>query len=337
YRQPPLQAHKEHAKPPAVLERAEPRRSSHLRVRATAALSSTSPSMGVGDDSLTYDEVVQYPHWQQAMCDEFESLREHGTWRYEKATSEIALAGKSVIGCKWVYRTKTLSNGSLKAKARLVIKGYEQVTYGETFAPGARLTSLQLLIALAAKNSYHADHMDVIGAFLNPCIDEEEFMELPEGIEWLDPAMVRESKDQITGSQIVCRLLKALYRLKQAPLLWYKEIDSYLKSIGFLHSTFDPNLYTSSFEVFLLLYVDDILLVSRSTLEIQRIKKLLNTKYKMTDLGRATRFLSIEINQEETSIALSQFQFMQTILRRFEIDRCNPVQTPLEPGPQPLD
>jgi len=148
-----------------------------------------------------------------------------------------------------------------------VIKGYEQVVYGETFAPLARLTSLSMLTALAAKNGYHADHMDIIGVYLNPGIDDPEYMHLPEGIEWLDSAAVEENGGD--NSLVVCRLLKALYGLKQAPLLWYNEIDAYLKSIGFVHSSFDPNLYTSSFEVLLRLYVNDILLVSRLPSEIQ--------------------------------------------------------------------
>lgn len=96
-----------------------------MKIRASAVLASTTTSTVVGDDPLTYDEAVRQPHWRQAMCDEFDSLKRHGTWEYEKATDDIAKVGKSVIGCKWVFRMKTLPDGSLKAKARLVIKGYE--------------------------------------------------------------------------------------------------------------------------------------------------------------------------------------------------------------------
>lgn len=202
-RPPQQKTHEEYRKPPAVLESVAPRRSGRLREKATAALTSTEPSMVVGDDPLTYDEAIRFPHWQQAMREEFESLKRHGTWRYERATSKIAAAGKSVIGCKWVYRTKTLPDGSLKAKARLVIKGYEQVVYGETFALVARLTSLRMLTALAAKNGYHADHMNVIGAFLNPGIDEPEYMELPEGIEWLDSTAVKENGGECTCNRFI--------------------------------------------------------------------------------------------------------------------------------------
>ena len=104
-----------------------------------------------------------------------------------------------------------------------------------------------------------------------------------------------------------------------------------------MHSSFDPNLYTSSFEVFLLLYVDDILLVSRLSSEVQRVKGLLSANYKMTDQVRASSFLSIQIDQGLHSITLSQSRFIQKILQRFQMENCNPVQTPLEPGPQPQD
>jgi len=103
-----------------------------------------------------------------------------------------------------------------------VIEGYEQVVYGETFAPVPRLTSLHMLTVLGAKNGYYADHMDVVGAFLNPGIDEAEYMHLAEGIEWLDSAAVKENGGD--NSRGVCRLLRALYGLKQAPLLWYKRL-----------------------------------------------------------------------------------------------------------------
>ena len=159
-----------------------------------------------------------------------------------------------------------------------MIKGYEQVGYGETFAPVGtrRLTSLRMLAALASENGYHADHIDVIGAFLNPGIDEPEYMHLPEGIEWLDSAAVEENGKENT--LVVCQLLKALYGLKQAPLLWHKAIDAYLRWIGFVQWSFDPNQYTSSLEVFLLHYVDDILLGSRISSQVQRVQGLLSGK-----------------------------------------------------------
>ena len=99
-RPPQQKAHMEYIKALAAIETVEPRRFGRLRARATAALTSTLPSMVVGDDPPTYDEAIRYSHWQEAMREEFESLKRHGTWRYETATDKIAAAGKSVIGCK---------------------------------------------------------------------------------------------------------------------------------------------------------------------------------------------------------------------------------------------
>src|SRR5205807_3407780 len=120
-------------------------------------------------------------------------------------------------------------------------------------------------------------------------------------------------------------------------LLWYQEIDSYLRTLGFRHSIYDLNLYLSEQGVYLLLYVDDILLVAESLTAIEHVKTLLKDKYDMTDLGRATRFLSIEISQSPSSIALYQSHFVDTVLCRFQMQDCNPVQTPLEHGSQSYD
>ena len=87
----------------------------------------------------------------------------------------------------------------------------------------------------------------------------------------------------------------------------------------------------------MLLYFDDILLVSRMPSEIQQVKLLLSSKYRITNLGQAPCFLSIEIEQREDSITLRQSQFIRTVLRRFQIENCNPVQTPVKPGSQPQD
>ena len=159
----------------------------------------------------------------------------------------------------------------MRHKTRLVIKAYEQeldVDFDETWACVAKLTSLRMVLALGAKYGLMLHHMDVTTAFLNPRIDSLVFMDLPPGTDWLDPAAC------IDSGMSVCRLLKALYGLKQAPHLWFKDIDSYLQSIGFKHSSADPNLFThTTMQVILLLYVDDILITS-ITEALETIKSL---------------------------------------------------------------
>src|SRR5258705_7229734 len=155
------------------------------------------------------------------------------------------------IGCKWVFKTKINPDGSTRYKARLVIKGYQQVEgvdFTETYAPVSKMATFRLLLSKCAKQHWSIDHLDVVTAFLNPKIDRNDiYMDLPEGVEWLDPRLV--------GCRSL-RLLKALYGLKQAPRLWFEDIRAFLLSLGFTGCEEDLNLYIKN-GVMLLLYVDD--------------------------------------------------------------------------------
>jgi hypothetical protein len=194
-----------------------------------------------------------------------------------------------------VFRTKIGPENSIRHKARLVIKGYEQVQgidFGETYAPVSKLSTLRLLLAMSAQRGWKIDHMDVKTAFLNPKIDRDNiFMNLPEGIETVDSTLSR---------SVSVRLLKALYGLKQAPKLWHDNINEFLLSLHFKNSTTDPNLYVKD-GVLLLLYVDDILIfhVNQDAGAGNEVKKHLSNRYKMTDLGEARQFLGLEIHQEK--------------------------------------
>ena len=120
--------------------------------------------------------------------------------------------GRKIIGVKWVYRTKLNADNSInKHKARLVVKGYAQifgVDYSETFAPVARLDTIRLLLALSAQKGWKVFQLDVKSAFLNGVLQEEIYVEQPEGF------VVQGEEDK------VYLLKKALYSLKQAPNAW---------------------------------------------------------------------------------------------------------------------
>jgi len=114
--------------------------------------------------------------------------------------------------------------------------------------------------------------MDVVTAFLNPPINNDIYMSLPEGIEWLDPSK--------PASISTCKLNKAPYGLKAAPRLWYEHIDKFLLSAGFKKSSNDPNLYLSvDSELLLLLYVDDLLITAKYHSQIDQVKDLLRSRY----------------------------------------------------------
>ena len=314
------------------------RRSTRLRhlshpAAATAQMQQTENSETEGDP-LSYREALSQScstQWKKAMQDEYASLLQNHTWDY---VDSVPAKGKS-IGCRWVFRKKVNPDGSVRFKARLVIKGYEQVPgvdFGDTFAPVAKLTSLRLILGHAVLNGWETHHMDVVTAFLNPAIDNSVFMDLPEGIEFLAKLPPRIS---------ACHLKKALYGLKQAPRLWYQHIHCFLTSIGFSQSANDPNLYlryklsseTQVPEVILLLYVDDLLISASNLQGIEEVKALLRAKYSMNDLGPVRQFLGLEVlRTSPNTIHLYQARFISTVLKRFQMTDCNGVQTPMESG-----
>jgi hypothetical protein len=246
-----------------------------------------------------YREAVKHSYswqWERAMKEEFEALDKNKTWDLVDEDT-ILKSGKRVIGCKWVYKLKRNADGSRRFKARLVIRGFEQqygIDYTETFAPVAKFVTVRILLALAAKYDWEIEQMDVITAFLNPLLQEEVYMELPEGYALPKDCPIPRS----SGGRIVCRLRKCLYGLKQAPRAWYTDIDAHLSSLGFTRSTEDYNLYISK-HVLLLLWVDDILLFALKMDAICVVKELLYSKYRMLDLGPVQQFLGIQVVQDQ--------------------------------------
>ena len=158
------------------------------------------------------------------MDKEIEALKVTNTW------SLVPLPfGKSPIGCKWVYRVKYLLDGSIERyKARLVAKGFKQkfgLDYFETFSPVAKSVSIQIVLTLAAVKGWFLHQMDVNNAFLHGDLNEDVYMCLPPGFH---------SK----GENIVCKLNKSLYGLKQASRQWF---DKFSKTI-FKWDLFNPSL-----------------------------------------------------------------------------------------------
>ena len=157
-----------------------------------------------------------------------------------------------MVTSKWIYKIKHVADGSIeKYKARFVARGFSQkegIDYEETFAPMAIYTSIKTIIAIASFMGWKLHQMDVKAAFLNGKVEQEVYIEQPEGF------TVHESESH------VCKL-KALYGLKQAPRAWYARIDGFLKSVGFVENVVDSNLYfkvLNGFPVILILYVDNL-------------------------------------------------------------------------------
>ena len=173
------------------------------------------------------------------------------------------------ITCKWVFKIKTKSDGSIERyKARLVARGFQQTQgrdYDETFAPVAHMTTVRTMIAVAASCSWTISQMDVKNAFLHGDLHEEVYMQPPPGV------------DAPPG--YVCRLRRALYGLKQAPRAWFERFVSVIMVAGFSPSSHDPALFvhiSPCGRTLLLLYVDDMLITGDDVEHVFFIKKHLS-------------------------------------------------------------
>jgi plasmid maintenance system killer protein len=281
---------------------------------------------GIDSEPTTLKEALSSPHaneWAHAAREELLSLHANHTWDIVTSTD------KRGIGSKWVFKTKVNPDNSIRFKARLVIKGYNQIQgidFQETYAPVSRLASLRVLLAFASEHQWKCDHMDVVTAFLHPEIDQKDvLMELPDlsGLGDLSEFGLMQS------TLSVVRLRKALYGLKQAPRLWFQEIDNFLRSLGFLPSSVEPNLYLMT-SVMILLYVDDLSIFYKSLSEVTSIKRSLETRYNMKDLGPIKRFLGIDIESTENGFALHQTSYISSLLRRFRMEDAYEIATPID-------
>lgn len=135
----------------------------------------------------------------------------------------------------------------------------------------------------------------------------------------------------------VCRLRKALYGLKQAPRAWYQRFAVFITSIGFCSSRSDCSLFTYKqgiYQIYLLLYVDDIILTASSPSLITRVIDRLSSEFSMTDLGSLSFFLGIAASRTSEGLFLSQSAFAKEILSRADMSSCNPCRTPTDTNPK---
>ena len=277
----------------------------------------------VEDDPKTYKEAItsrDSTFWKDAIQDEMDSIVSNHTWELVDLPK-----GSRPIGCKWVFKKKYHSDGTLNTyKARLVAKGFRQkegIDYFDTYAPVARTTTIRLLFALASLNDLIIHQMDVKTAFLNGDLDEEIYMEQPEG--YLLPG----------NEQKVCKLVKSLYGLKQAPKQWHQKFDSVILSNGFIPNSCDKCLYTKTCKttvIFLCLYVDDMLIISNDLKGILETKKFLTSTFKMKDLGLVDTILGIKVKRNSGGYELSQTHYIEKMLDKFKHLNFKEVTTPFD-------
>lgn len=278
-------------------------------------------------DPITYEEAMARPDshlWLKAMIEELESILAAKTWDLCPLPD-----GRVPIGCVFNYRIKRKADGSIdRYKARMCAQGCTQrkgIDYTETFAPVARLSSLRTLLAIVAAEDLELHQMDVKTAFLNGDLTEDIYMKQPKGF-------VHAGKEDL-----VCKLNKSLYGLKQAGRAWYKKIDSALLGLGFSALPADNCVYIQRSDedtVYILLYVDDILIACRVLSKLTSIKKELSSLFCMKDIGQAEYILGLQITRDRANrtLTLCQSQYIDTIVKRFGMEDSHPESTPCALG-----
>nr|GEV17857.1 retrotransposon protein, putative, Ty1-copia subclass [Tanacetum cinerariifolium] len=247
--------------------------------------------------------------WLNAINVEMQFMKDNEVW----VLVELPPNGKTV-GSKCLFKKKTDMDGVVHTyKARLVEKGYTQtpgIDYEETFSPVADIRAIRILIPIAAYYDYEIWQMDVKTAFLNGYLNEEVYMEQPEG--FFNPKYPNR----------VCKLKRSIYGLKQASRQWNKRSDDEIKKFGFTQNRDEPCVYlkaSGSNITFLILYVDDILIMGNNIPMLQGVKSYLGRCFAMKDLGEAAYILGIKIYKDRSRwlIGLCQSAYIEKILNRY--------------------
>jgi hypothetical protein len=251
-----------------------------------------------------------------------DSILSNGTWELVDRPY-----GCKPVGYKWVFKTKLRSDGTIdKYKTRLVGKGYNQKEdeyFFDTHSLVARLTTIHVLLSLAISHGLLVHQMDVKTTFLNGELEEKIYMIQPDGF------IIKGKEGK------VCKLLKSLYSLKQAPKQWHEKFYVTLILANFSVNEDDWCVYYhhgGGQRVILCLYVDDILIFGTSLDMISEVKTFLCQSFDMKDLDEADVILNIKRIKGENAITLTQSHYVEKVLSCFIYKESKYSPTPYDPS-----
>ena len=225
----------------------------------------------------------------------------------------------------WIFKHKKKFDGSFERyKARLVRDGRAQIAgvdCDETFSPVVKPATIRTVLTIALSKSWPIHQLDIHNAFLHGDLHETVYMHQPLGF--------RDSRHP----DYDCRLKKSLYGLKQAPRAWYQRFADYITTIGFQHSTSDHSFFIyrqHSDMAYILLYVDDIILITSTHSLRKSIMSLLASEFAMKDLSPLSYFLGIVVSRHPGGIFLSQSTYASEIIERAGMTSCKSSATPVD-------
>lgn len=275
------------------------------------------------DEPLTYEDAMassDWSKWKEAMETEIKALEENQTWI---CVSDESVGENKVIQCKWVFKKKRNDSGNVfRFKARLVVKGFQQkgISFSDIYSPVAKLPSIRVFLALCINFNLKIHQLDVCSAFLNGDIQDDVYIKLPKGFK------------EIEGT--VCKLKKSLYGLKTSPKNWNDKFHELMSKMSFKRSEYEYCLYIKTnvkSKMYILIYVDDLLVAGTNEKEVDNVIKILNNTFKMNNLGQIKHFLGMNITQNlsEGKITINQTNYLRGVLEKFGMLNCKPSKTPM--------
>ncbi|MBW0572680.1 hypothetical protein O181_112395, partial [Austropuccinia psidii MF-1] len=268
----------------------------------------------------TWKEAISHPDkflWIEALKTEFKNLTSRGVVSETTLPERCRPVGNSVQ-----FKRKLDNEGNLiKNKVRICAQGFSQnhgIDYDNTFSPPGKFSSLKFLLTIAANNNLEVHHMDAVAAFLNPVLNEDIYMKIPNFL-------------SSHSSGKVWQLQKPLYGLKQLLRYWFLELTKFLRSTNLLPSKADPCMFVSydpQWKCFIHIHVDNMTVASNN---VTKFKKQIMQCFEMEDLGPATFVLGIKLsrNRATKQIFLSQASYIKDLLDNYNMTNCKPVSTPM--------
>ncbi|CAI7855187.1 unnamed protein product, partial [Closterium sp. NIES-53] len=272
----------------------------------------------------SYAEAIEGPYssqWQSAMDEEMASRKSTGTY-----VDEVPPPGANIVSGMWIFRVKRPPGSPPVFKARYVARGFSQrqgVDYFQTFSPTLKMTTLRVLLHVAAQRDYELHSLDFSTAFVQGSLHEEIWLRRPPGFTGSFPP----------GTQWSLR--RPVYSLRQAPREWHDTLRTTLAAFGFAPSTADPSLFlrtdTSLPPFYILVYVDDLVFATAETAGLAHVKSELQKRHTCTYLGELRSYLGLQITRDraQRTITLTQSHMVQQVLQRFDFTYSSPQATPL--------
>ncbi|CAI7797876.1 unnamed protein product [Closterium sp. NIES-53] len=211
-------------------------------------------------------------------------------------------------------------------KARYVARGFSQrqgVDYFQTFSPTPKMTTLRVLLHVAAQHDYKLHSLDFSTAFLQGSLHEEIWLRRPPSFTASFPASTQWS------------LRRLVYGLRQAPREWHDTLRTTLAALGFAPATTEPSLFlctdTSLPPFYVLVYVDDLVFATADTQALTLVKSELQKRHTCTDLGELRSYLGLQITRDRAwrTISLTQSHMVHQVLQHFGFQFSSPQPTPL--------